>query len=46
MGPGYRPYTLGSGEPAAQQDVVFGVHYYRRKKWWMRAAGILLALWG
>ena len=41
--PGYRPYTLGSGDFGAQA-VVTSPHYYKRKKWWIRAAIVLLCL--
>jgi hypothetical protein len=42
--PGYRPYTLGSATPAEGGAAPIGTHYYKRKKWWMRVAIVLLSL--
>ena len=42
--PGYRPYTLGSGDFGAPAAAPISAHYFKRKKWWMRAAIVLLCL--
>jgi hypothetical protein len=39
----YRPYTLGSGNFAAQATPISG-HYYRRRRYWMAAVLLLLVL--
>lgn len=44
--PGYRPYTLGSGDFEAPAAPAISGHYYRRLRWWAMVAGFLLILVG